>query len=145
MLILLTKIALTQLHFDDIVEAPTKTTMQKRNVLLHHFSLFEMLQSPASSGDFGNDVIASIDSSNCDPEELVTKRALCRLFECSERTVDRMVARRDLPRPVTVSGRKVWTAGTLGQWLADAAKWKQAEIDAEAIQIKFILAKRWHN
>ena len=97
---------------------------------MHQNTLFESLKSPIESGGFGSDVIESTDISSYNSDELITKRALCRLFDCTERTILRMVARRDLPRPFIVAGRRVWTAESLGKWLADAARWKQAEINA---------------
>lgn len=96
-------------------------------------------------GYFGNDVIRSIDLLAQGPDDLITKRALCRLFECSERTLRRMVKRRDLPPPLRVEGKSVWAAETLGKWLADAAKRKQVEIEVEARQIRAIMAERWNN
>ena len=79
------------------------------------------------------------------PDSFISKRALCRLFHCSERTIQRMVARRDLPSPVTVSGKRGWLAGTLGEWLADAAKRRPAEVAAEAVRLRAIMADRWNN
>ncbi len=79
------------------------------------------------------------------PDEFVTKQALCRLFECSGRTIQRMVARRVLPSPVVREGKRFWHVGTLGAWLADAAKRKQSEVYAEALRIRAILADRLRN
>ncbi len=110
---------------------------------MHQNTLFESLKSPVESGGFGSDVIESTDISSYNSDELITKRALCRLFDCSERTIQRLAARRELPRPLTVAGRRVWAPETLGNWLADAARWKQAEINVEAARIRTILAERW--
>ncbi len=79
------------------------------------------------------------------PNSFVTKQALCRLFGCTDRTLRRMVARRDLPPPDTLNGKSVWRAGILGAWLADAAERKQAQINAEAARIRALLADRWGN
>ena len=110
-----------------------------------YFEAFEELDTPSTVDDFGNDVIRTIDSLAQGPDDLITKAALCRLFECSERTLRRMVARRDLPPPQTAAGKNVWPAGMLGKWLADAARMKQAEIEAEARRLRAIIAERWNN
>ncbi|MCD8140364.1 MAG: hypothetical protein LUE17_11400 [Planctomycetaceae bacterium] len=96
----------------------------------------------------GNGISATVFCSSLNsfaPDEFVTKQALCRLFECSGRTIQRMVARRVLPSPVMRSGKRFWHVGTLGAWLADAAKRKQSEVTAEAARIRAILADRMRN
>jgi len=110
-----------------------------------YFEPFEELETPKTVDDFGNDVIRAIDSFAQGPDDLITKAALCRLFECSERTLRRMVARRDLPPPQSVAGKNVWPAGLLGKWLTAAARMKQAEVEAEARRIRAIMAERWNN
>ena len=127
---------------------PTTAKGRNRRFLLTGFSYFERfeaLETPETVDDFGNDVIRSIDLLAQGPDDLITKAALCRLFECSERTLRRMVARRDLPPPLIVAGKNVWPAGMLGKWLADAARMKQAEIEAEARRLRAIMAERWRN
>ena len=110
-----------------------------------HDQQFGMPIVSAKGGGYGSGFVQDIMACTHDPDELVSKQALCRLFECSGRTVQRMVARRDLPPPLTVAGRKYWQAGTLGKWLAAAARWKQAEIEAEARKVQAIMAERWRN
>jgi hypothetical protein len=100
--------------------------------------------------------VAKIDSGNASmlfgntlcgyaPDSFVTKQALCRLFHCTDRTLRRMVARRDLPPPDILNGRNVWRAGMLGAWLADAAERKQAQINAETARLRALVAERWAN
>lgn len=79
------------------------------------------------------------------PDAFIGKKALCRLFQCSGRTIQRMVARRDLPPPLTHAGKCGWFAGILGQWLAEAAKRKQGEVEEEAARLRAIMADRWNN
>ena len=79
------------------------------------------------------------------PDSFVTKQALCRLFGCTDRTLRRMVARRDLPPPDILNGKNVWRAGLLGAWLADAAERKQAQINADAARLRAMMTERWAN
>jgi len=58
---------------------------------------------------------------------MVTKRELCRSFGCSERTLQRMVERFEIPPPMTLAGRKVWIAGKVRAWIVEAADRKEAE------------------
>ena len=103
-----------------------------------------MFESAVLSGHGSTTVFGNTLNSYA-PDGFVAKQALCRLFKCSGRTIQRMIARRDLPHPVMLAGKRVWHAGTLGAWLADAAKRRQAEIEADAARIRAILADRWSN
>jgi hypothetical protein len=100
--------------------------------------------------------VAKIDSGNASvlfgntlcgyaPDSFVTKQALCRLFDCSDRTLRRMVARQDLPPPDILNGKNVWRAGILGAWLADAAERKQAQNNADAARLRAMMTERWTN
>lgn len=99
----------------------------------------------AKIGDYGNSFIQNIATYAQNPDGLVSKQALCCLFECSGRTIQRMVARRVLPPPLAVAGKKMWNAETLGKWLAGAASRRQAAIEAEARRLRAISAKFWDN
>jgi predicted DNA-binding transcriptional regulator AlpA len=59
--------------------------------------------------------------------DLITKRELCRAFGCSERTLQRMVERFEIPPPMTLAGRKVWIVGKIRAWLVAAAERREAE------------------
>jgi hypothetical protein len=100
--------------------------------------------------------VAKVDSGNASmlfgntlcgyaPDSFVTKQALCRLFDCSDRTLRRMVAQQDLPPPDILNGKNVWRAGILGAWLADAAERKQAQINADAARLRAMMSERWTN
>ncbi len=64
--------------------------------------------------------------------DLITKRELCRCLDCSERTLQRMVERFEIPPPMTLGGRKVWIVGKVRAWFADAAERREAEAVKEA-------------
>lgn len=115
----------------------------KENMTYH--SRVEKYVSKATTSN-GNSTVGFFDTfgSNA-PDGLITKQALCRLFDCSGRTIERMVARCVLPPPIRLAGKRVWQAGTLGAWLADAAKQRQAAIETEAARIHDILSDRWNN
>lgn len=60
-------------------------------------------------------------------DDFITKRELCGCFGCSERTLQRMVERFEIPPPTTLAGRKVWIVGRVREWITDAANRKEAE------------------
>ena len=66
----------------------------------------------------------------------MTKAELCRALNCSERTLQRMIERFELPPPMTLGGRKVWIAGKVRAWLAEAAERKEAEALKEARRLR---------
>ena len=68
--------------------------------------------------------------------DLITKRELCRSFGCSERTLQRMVERYEIPPPTSLAGRKVWLVGKVKAWIADAADRREAEAIKEARRLK---------
>ena len=68
--------------------------------------------------------------------DTITKRELCRSFGCSERTLQRMVERFEIPPPTTLAGRKVWIAGKVRAWIVEAANRKEAEAMREARRLK---------
>ena len=62
--------------------------------------------------------------------DMVGKRELCRSFGCSERTIQRMVKRFEIPPPIVLAARKYWNVGRMRLWLSDRAN--RAEADARA-------------
>jgi predicted DNA-binding transcriptional regulator AlpA len=68
--------------------------------------------------------------------DLITKRELCRAFAWSERTLQRMVERFELPPPMSLAGRKVWIVGKVKAWLADAAERRETEALKEARRLR---------
>lgn len=110
-----------------------------------HYSREEEFESAVTLAN-GNTTAVFGNTLNCyAPDGFITKQALCRLFECSGRTIQRMIVRRDLPPPTNMAGKAVWHAGAFGAWLADAAKRKQAQVESEAARIRAILVDRWNN
>jgi len=74
----------------------------------------------------------TIDLSAFADSDLITKRELGKCLDCSERTLQRMVERFELPPPMTLGGRKVWIVGKIRAWLTDAAERREAEALKEA-------------
>lgn len=68
--------------------------------------------------------------------DLITKRELGKCLACSERTLQRMVERFELPPPMPLAGRKVWVVGKLRAWFADAAERREAEALKEARRLR---------
>ena len=52
-----------------------------------------------------------------DDDRLLTKTQLARYLAVSPRTIDRLDAARDLPRPILVAGRKRWRLSEIDEWL----------------------------
>ncbi|MCD7895973.1 MAG: hypothetical protein LUG50_04780 [Planctomycetaceae bacterium] len=70
--------------------------------------IYHTEETKSVSSIAGNGISATVFCSTLNgyaPDDFVTKQALCRLFECSGRTIQRMVARRVLPSPVGCSGK----------------------------------------
>ena len=70
--------------------------------------------------------------------DYITKAGLTDVFYCSERTIQRMVERFEIPPPSTVAGRKVWRAGKLKAWLAQADERVESEALAEAKRMRIL-------
>ena len=68
--------------------------------------------------------------------DLITKPELCRCLGCSERTLQRLVERFEIPPPMTLGGRKVWLVGKVRAWFADAAERRTAEALKEARRLR---------
>jgi predicted DNA-binding transcriptional regulator AlpA len=59
--------------------------------------------------------------------DMLTKAGMAKVFQCSSRTLLRMIERSDLPPPMSLAGRSVWRVGNLNEWLADSAGTRQTE------------------
>ena len=59
--------------------------------------------------------------------DFITKVGLAEVFGCTERTLQRMVERLDIPPPMLLAGRKVWIVGKLRAWIAHTAERQEAE------------------
>lgn len=69
------------------------------------------------------------------PEKaILTEAAIAKAFGVTGRTIRRMVARHELPPPITISGRSVWFAGRVLSWIERAAE--RQEHDAERMIAK---------
>ena len=68
--------------------------------------------------------------------DLITKPELCRCLNCSDRTLQRMVERFEIPPGMTLGGRKVWIVGKIRAWFADAAERREAEALKEARRLR---------
>jgi predicted DNA-binding transcriptional regulator AlpA len=60
-------------------------------------------------------------------DDYITKVGLAKVFGCTDRTLQRMVERLELPPPMLLAGRKVWIVGKLRAWIAKAAERQEAE------------------
>lgn len=68
--------------------------------------------------------------------DFITKKELGQALGCSERTLQRMVERFEIPPPMSLAGRKVWLVDKLKAWLSDAAERKESEAVREARRLK---------
>jgi predicted DNA-binding transcriptional regulator AlpA len=71
-------------------------------------------------------------------ESLVFKKALAAMLGKCTLTVDRMVRRGELPRPVRFTNQDVWTAGTLREHMnqrLEAAARERAKIQARISEL----------
>ncbi len=80
--------------------------------------------------------IASISLGGFADSDMITKPELCKCLDCSERTLQRMVERFEIPPGVTLGGRKVWIVGKIRAWFADAAERREAEALKEARRLR---------
>ena len=80
--------------------------------------------------------IASISLGGFADGDMITKRELCRRLGCSDRTLQRMVERFEIPPGMTLGGRKVWIVGKVRAWFADAAERREAEALKEARRLR---------
>ncbi len=68
--------------------------------------------------------------------DLITKQELAQCLGCSDRTLQRMVERFEIPPPMTLGGRKVWIIGKVRAWFTDAAERREAEALKEARRLR---------
>ena len=87
--------------------------------------------------DRGNDAVATVIClDRFSDGDYITKAGMSEVFSCSERTIQRMVERFELPPPSTMAGRKVWRAGKVKAWLAQADDRTEAEALKEAKRLR---------
>ena len=68
--------------------------------------------------------------------DLITKQELAQCLGCSDRTLQRMVERFEIPPPMTLGGRKVWIIGKVRAWFANAAERRESEALNEARRLR---------
>jgi len=79
---------------------------------------------------------ATIDLGAFTDSDLITKRELSKCLDCSERTLQRMVERFELPPPMSLGSRKVWIVGKIRAWFTNAAERREAEAVREARRLR---------
>lgn len=60
-------------------------------------------------------------------QAILTEAAMAKAFGVTGRTIRRMVARYELPPPVTISGRSTWFAGRVLTWIESKAERQERE------------------
>lgn len=93
-----------------------------------------------------NTVVTSYDAKTASPatislggfadDDLITKPELCKCLNCSERTLQRMVERFEIPPGVELGSRKVWIVGKIRAWFANAAERRETEALKEARRLR---------
>jgi len=71
-------------------------------------------------------------------DDYLTKAGMCQAFKCTQRTVQRMVDRFEIPPPMPLAGRNVWIVGKLKAWIANAADRLEGEALKEAKRMNYI-------
>ena len=71
-------------------------------------------------------------------DDYLTKAGMCQAFKCTQRTVQRMVDRFEIPPPMPLAGRNVWIVGKLKAWIANAADRLESEALKEAKRMNYI-------
>jgi predicted DNA-binding transcriptional regulator AlpA len=94
------------------------------------------IQTGGSGATVASPATTTISLGNYGENAYLTKPEMCRAFNCSDRTLQRMVERFEIPPPMTLGGRKVWIAGKVRAWLADAAERREAEALKEARRLR---------
>lgn len=92
--------------------------------------------APTITNDNATDAAIVISLDRFSDNDYITKVGMTQIFRCSERTIQRMVERFELPPPTTMAGRKVWRAGKVKAWLAQADDRIEAEALKEAKRLR---------
>ena len=94
-----------------------------------------------------NTIVTSLDTAKVAPAatislggfadgDMITNQELGECLNCSDRTLQRMVERFEIPPPMTLGGRKVWIVGKIRAWFAYAAERKETEALKEARRLR---------
>lgn len=88
------------------------------------------------AGTAADGAVAVISLSGYSDTDFITKAELCRALQCSERTIQRMIGRFEIPPPTTLAGRKIWLVGKLRRWIIDAVIRKGTDALNEAKRLR---------
>lgn len=88
-------------------------------------------------GEDGDEATVFRFSEFCD-DDCLTRAGMLQTFQCSERTLFRMVERYEIPPAIPFAGRSVWVIGRLKAWIAAAARNKEAEALDEAKRLNIL-------
>lgn len=104
----------------------------------HNYASMNAIDS--SSATISNDdavrIASVISLDRFADNDYITKTGMAQIFRCSERTIQHMVERFELPPPTTMAGRKVWRAGKVKAWLVQADDRIEAEALKEAKRLR---------
>lgn len=75
-------------------------------------------------------------------DDCLTREGMRAVFQCSERTLFRMVERFEVPPPMPLGGRSVWQIGRLKAWIVSSAQQKEAEALKEAKRLNVLHLKQ---
>lgn len=104
----------------------------------HNYASMNEIDSPTPASSnydaIGTSSVISLD--RFADNDYITKAGMAQIFKCSERTIQRMVERFELPPPTTMAGRKVWRAGKVKAWFANADDRIEAEALKEAKRLR---------
>ncbi len=90
--------------------------------------------SLASSSD--NDVNRFAVLATLPPEQMLDAKALAHCLDCSTRTVQRRVHRRELPPPITMGKKSIWTVGRIREWIDFWCRKVEAAAYGEAARLR---------
>ena len=71
-------------------------------------------------------------------DDYLTRTGMRLIFQCSERTLFRMVERFEIPPAMPLAGRSVWVIGRLKAWIANVARHKEEEALKEAKRLNIL-------
>lgn len=72
--------------------------------------------------------------------DYLTKAGMCHAFKCTQRTVQRMVDRFEIPPPMPFAGRNIWIVGRLKAWIVNAAERIEGDALKEAKRMNYTRA-----
>ena len=96
-----------------------------------------------------NTIVTNLDTAKAAPSttislggfadgDMITKPKQGKCLNCSDRALQRMVERFEIPPPTTLGGRKVWIVGKIRAWFTDAAERREAETLKETRRLRIL-------